>query len=74
MDQIVVHHAFRRTKYAPSSALLQAAKAAIARDRPDLDRIDIIPYDSFVTLDYREDRVRVRRDDAGKVTGTPMCG
>ncbi len=50
-----------------------AAVAAILGERPEL-QVSTMPHDSMMTMDFREDRVRVMCDAAGKVTAEPRCG
>ncbi|XP_072170898.1 uncharacterized protein [Diadema setosum] len=52
----------------------EEAKAAIMSARPDLKHVDIIPADHMVTMDFREDRVRIFVDAEGKVVRKPMVG
>jgi hypothetical protein len=50
-----------------------AAMAAILSERPEL-QVSTMPHDAMMTMDFREDRVRVMCDAAGKVTAEPRCG
>ena len=52
----------------------EQAKAIIIKENPSLTRVDILPDGSMVTMDYREDRVRIFVDEAGNVVGTPSVG
>jgi len=52
----------------------EAAVATIRSERPDLAVVETVPADAMVTMDFREDRVRVFVDDAGKVAQPPKCG
>jgi hypothetical protein len=53
----------------------RTAVAAIQRERPDLAEVSTLPEDSMVTMDWREDRVRVFVDGAGTVVHPPpTCG
>ncbi|KAF5826367.1 subtilisin-chymotrypsin inhibitor WSCI-like protein [Dunaliella salina] len=49
------------------------AEAAIKRDAPDLT-VSKVNSGSIVTMDFREDRVRVFVDKEGKVEKTPRPG
>lgn len=48
--------------------------AAIERERPDLLSVSSMADDSVMTMDHREDRVRVLVDAAGNVARPPQCG
>ncbi|KZV27634.1 subtilisin inhibitor-like [Dorcoceras hygrometricum] len=37
-------------------------------------RIHVVPSDSFITMDYRTDRVRIFVDSTGKVCSPPTIG
>ncbi|MFJ6698035.1 serine protease inhibitor [Streptomyces sp. NPDC091272] len=52
---------------------LGAAERAIGHDRPDVTVVPV-PEGSAVTMELREDRVRVVHDAAGRVVGSPRCG
>jgi hypothetical protein len=52
----------------------ESAKPRILSDRPDIQKVQIIPYGSMVTADYRLDRVRIYVDQQGKVTQPPNIG
>ena len=43
-------------------------------ERPDLALVLTVPEDSLVTMDWREDRVRVFVDAQGVVCREPTCG
>jgi hypothetical protein len=51
----------------------QDAKAQILADRPDVT-VYILPEGSFVTMDYRTNRVRVFINGAGNVASPPRIG
>ena len=51
-----------------------SAAAVIRRDSPQLAQVAIVPEDAMVTMDHREDRVRVFVDAAGNVAREPSCG
>lgn len=51
----------------------EAAVASILAERPTL-QVSTMPNDAMMTMDFREDRVRVMCDAAGKVTDVPRCG
>ena len=51
----------------------EEAVAAIKKDRPYL-QVFVIPEGSIVTMDFREDRVRVWVDDNGSVAQAPLVG
>ena len=42
-------------------------------ERPDV-RIEVIPWDHMVTMDYNEKRVRIFCDDEGNVASIPRIG
>mmetsp|Transcript_15872 Transcript_15872/g.38290 ORF Transcript_15872/g.38290 Transcript_15872/m.38290 type:complete len:111 (-) Transcript_15872:147-479(-) len=50
-----------------------AAKQAIEEQHPDLN-VKVVPSDAMMTMDYREDRVRVIVDSGGKVARPPKIG
>ncbi|ESN93030.1 hypothetical protein HELRODRAFT_69476 [Helobdella robusta] len=52
----------------------EEAKAIVLRERPDLSEVEVIRDNSPVTMDYREDRVRIFTDEHGKVSCPPSCG
>jgi hypothetical protein len=52
----------------------EAAVATIRGERPDLAQVLTVPEDAMVTMDWREDRVRVFVDAAGNVAREPQCG
>jgi hypothetical protein len=49
------------------------AENSLRADHPDWT-IQVIPNGSMVTMDYREDRVRIFVDDDGKVVNPPRVG
>jgi hypothetical protein len=51
----------------------EEAKAVLKNEYPSL-LVQLIPENSIVTMDYREDRVRVFVDKDGKVVKVPMIG
>eukprot|EP00539_Tryblionella_compressa_P015231 CAMPEP_0178835808 /NCGR_PEP_ID=MMETSP0746-20121128/11830_1 /TAXON_ID=913974 /ORGANISM="Nitzschia punctata, Strain CCMP561" /LENGTH=67 /DNA_ID=CAMNT_0020498419 /DNA_START=196 /DNA_END=399 /DNA_ORIENTATION=- len=51
----------------------EEAKAKIEKEYPSL-LVQVIPEDSMVTMDYREDRVRIFVDASGKVARDPRPG
>ena len=38
------------------------------------DGEDVVPEDAMVTMDYRDDRVRLWVDASGGVVRAPVCG
>ncbi len=52
----------------------ESAKSRILSYRPDIKTIQIIPQGSMVTMDFREDRVRIFVDQQGKVAKSPHIG
>lgn len=52
----------------------EAAKATVEKENTDLSQVVVIPADSMVTMDYREDRVRIFVDEEGKVARAPSIG
>lgn len=55
----------------------EEAKAKLREQYPSetlLSQIDVIPDGNMVTMDYREDRVRIFVDKTGKVTSAPHIG
>jgi hypothetical protein len=52
----------------------EAAVATIRGERPDLAQVLTVPEDAMVTMDWREDRVRVFVDAAGNAAREPQCG
>ncbi|WP_424216742.1 serine protease inhibitor (plasmid) [Streptomyces sp. BI20] len=50
-----------------------AAADRIRRDRPELHP-ELVPDGAFVTMEYREHRVRVFVDADGRVARTPRVG
>ena len=53
--------------------MLQVAKASIEKDQKDLTVL-IVPANSFVTSDYRPNRVRIYSNDKGLVSRVPKKG
>mmetsp|Transcript_38087 Transcript_38087/g.92183 ORF Transcript_38087/g.92183 Transcript_38087/m.92183 type:complete len:97 (+) Transcript_38087:38-328(+) len=51
----------------------EEAKAQLESQFPSF-QIDIVPWDAMLTMDYREDRIRVKVDDNGKVKKAPRVG
>lgn len=51
----------------------EEAKSKIEKEYPSL-LVQIVPEDSMVTMDYREDRVRIFVDTDGKVARVPILG
>ena len=51
----------------------EEAKKKISEDKPGAN-VQVVPADSFVTMDYRTDRVRVFVDSSDKVTKAPRIG
>jgi hypothetical protein len=49
------------------------AQRVINSERPDLT-VQIVKYGQMVTMDYREDRVRIYLNQSGKVGSTPTIG
>lgn len=45
----------------------------IRQERPELQSVQIVPFDSFVTMDYRTDRVRIFCKE-NYVSATPTLG
>ena len=52
----------------------EGAVATIQAERPDLAQVLTVPEDAMVTMDWREDRVRVFVDAQGIVCREPTCG
>ena len=53
----------------------EEAKRKVMEERSDLSTIQIVPNNSMVTMDYREDRVRIFVDPkTNKVTKPPRIG
>lgn len=50
------------------------AKAIIEKENPALNQVVCIPPGSFVTADFRTDRVRISTDSNGLVSETPTIG
>ena len=51
----------------------EEAKAQLETIFPTFE-IVIVPWDAMMTMDYREDRIRVRVDDDGNVKKVPRIG
>ena len=51
-----------------------SAVATIAKERLTLMQVITLPEDATVTADFREERVRVFTDTAGRVAKMPVCG
>ncbi|KAG7359028.1 Potato inhibitor I family protein [Nitzschia inconspicua] len=51
----------------------EEAKKTIEKQFPSLSVL-LVPEDSMVTMDYREDRVRIFVDPNGKVATVPLLG
>ncbi|MFZ4299864.1 serine protease inhibitor [Streptomyces cinereoruber] len=67
-------HAGTRTQWPETLGLPKAwAEKVILRDRPDLE-IEHIPEGALVTMDYREDRVRIVHNALGLVSQVPAIG
>ncbi|CAJ1962947.1 unnamed protein product [Cylindrotheca closterium] len=49
------------------------AKAQLESQFPSF-QIDIVPWDAMLTMDYREDRIRIKVDESGKVKKSPRVG
>ncbi|MGW7412098.1 serine protease inhibitor [Streptomyces sp. NPDC054863] len=49
------------------------AKSVIEQERPDLT-VTVIPYGAAVTMDLREDRVRIFENQRHRVSHTPVIG
>jgi hypothetical protein len=52
----------------------EVAAERIRTERPDLKAVDVLPEDSMVTMDFREDRVRVFAAADGTVAREPTVG
>ncbi|KIZ04596.1 hypothetical protein MNEG_3361 [Monoraphidium neglectum] len=52
---------------------VQVAKLAIKSERPDLI-VQVVPPDSAVTMEFRDDRVRLYADYQAIVTKVPIIG
>jgi hypothetical protein len=64
------------TKEWPSAVGMAGTQAAdmIREDRPDLAQVMVVAADAMVTMDFREDRVRVKVSAEGIVTECPRLG
>ena len=51
----------------------EAAAAAIRAARPDLS-VSLVGVDDMMTMDFREDRVRIRVKEDGTVDSVPQVG
>ncbi|PIM98146.1 hypothetical protein CDL12_10272 [Handroanthus impetiginosus] len=52
----------------------EEAERKIKEEMPDGTSIQIVSPDSFLTMDYRTDRVRIFIDSSGKVSKPPKIG
>ena len=52
---------------------VEAAKVIILNNDPNAS-VEFVPEGSMVTMDFREDRVRIYHDGANKVVGVPRRG
>merc|ERR1719352_18413 len=50
-----------------------AAAEIVRKERPDLRVVQTVDQHSMVTMDFREDRVRIFVDAAGRVARPPRC-
>lgn len=52
------------------------AMAAVLAGKSEITaaNVHVLPHDAMVTMDYREDRVRIFVGDDGKVVRQPMIG
>ncbi|KAM0862058.1 hypothetical protein ACQ4PT_045468 [Festuca glaucescens] len=51
----------------------EEAKKKIIEDKPEAN-VQVVPADSFLTMDYNTSRVRVFVDSSDKVTKAPRIG
>lgn len=51
----------------------EEARKIIEKEFPSLS-VQVVPEDSMVTMDFREDRVRIFVNASGKVARVPMLG
>ncbi|KAJ4835286.1 hypothetical protein Tsubulata_002807 [Turnera subulata] len=51
----------------------EEAGEKIKQEKPGA-QIQVVPPDSFVTMDFRQNRVRLYVDSSGKVARAPMIG
>mmetsp|Transcript_33055 Transcript_33055/g.48908 ORF Transcript_33055/g.48908 Transcript_33055/m.48908 type:complete len:104 (-) Transcript_33055:925-1236(-) len=51
----------------------ETAKTFILQKNPEM-RVDVLPHDAMMTMDYRTDRVRVMVDEQQKVVREPRVG
>jgi len=49
------------------------AVAQLEQENPNMN-IQLVPFGSMVTMDYREDRIRVFVDEQGNVSKPPRVG
>ena len=52
----------------------ESAVGIIQAERPDLVRVSVLEDGAMMTMDYREDRVRVMVDENGNVSQPPTVG
>mmetsp|Transcript_14468 Transcript_14468/g.18896 ORF Transcript_14468/g.18896 Transcript_14468/m.18896 type:complete len:148 (+) Transcript_14468:170-613(+) len=52
----------------------EQARLIIVQENPSIKQVDLIPEDSMVTMDYREDRVRIFVKEDGTVASIPQHG
>ncbi|KAL0375239.1 UNVERIFIED_CONTAM: Subtilisin inhibitor CLSI-I [Sesamum radiatum] len=52
----------------------EEAERKIKEEMPAGTHVYVLPSDSFVTMDFRTDRVRVFTDSSGKVSSPPRIG
>ncbi|KAG8376932.1 hypothetical protein BUALT_Bualt09G0115500 [Buddleja alternifolia] len=52
----------------------EEAMKKIKQEMPSAIHIHVVPSDSFVTMDFRTDRVRIFIDSSGKVFKQPTIG
>lgn len=50
-----------------------AAKATLETEFPTMN-IQVLPYGSMATMDFREDRIRIKLDENGVVSKAPRIG
>jgi hypothetical protein len=51
----------------------EAARAKLESELPNM-LFEVVPYGSMVTMDHREDRIRIFTDEYGNVTKPPRVG
>lgn len=49
------------------------AKAHLEEEFPTFE-VQVVPWDAMLTMDYREDRIRIKVDGNGMVKKTPRVG